>query len=54
MHSERGGSNNVKTVFVDADEMPGVVRPTGTYTVKGAQVHVKLTLKRDTQKIATV
>jgi WD40 repeat protein len=50
----RQGASDFKAVFVDADELPGAVRPTGTYVAEGKQVRVKLTLKRDGQKIATV
>jgi hypothetical protein len=37
------------TVFVDADEMPGAVRPAGTYTIDGKKVSVRLVLKQDGQ-----
>jgi WD40 repeat protein len=50
----RRGASDLKAVFVDADEMPGAVRPTGTYSVEDKHVRVKLTLKRDGQKVATV
>ncbi len=50
----RRGASDIKAVFVDADELPGAVRPTGTYLIEDKQVHVKLTLKRDGQKIAIV
>ncbi len=50
----RGGANAPQAVFVDADELPGAVRPSGTYLVEGKRVAVRLTLKRDGQKIAIV
>jgi hypothetical protein len=39
---------------VDADELPGAVRPSGTYTVEGETVKVTLVLERDGQVVATV
>jgi len=50
----RRKAKELKAVFVDADELPGAVRPTGTYTVQGLKVNVRLTLRRDGQKVATV
>jgi hypothetical protein len=35
------------TVYVDADELAGAVRPTGTYTIDGQKVSVRLALKQD-------
>ena len=37
----------VMTVFVDADELAGAVRPAGTYTIDGKKVSVRLVLKQD-------
>jgi hypothetical protein len=41
----------VTTVFVDADELAGAVRPAGTYTIDGTTVRVRLVLKQDTQTL---
>jgi len=41
-----------KLVFVDADEMFGAVRPSGTYTVVGKKVTVRLVLEQDEKEIA--
>jgi hypothetical protein len=38
-------------VYVDAEEMPGAVRPSGIYTVAGQNVTVTLNLIRDGQKL---
>jgi hypothetical protein len=38
-------------VFVDADELPGAIRPAGTYTVVGSSVKVKMNLRRDGQTV---
>ena len=45
----RGGA--VTTVYVDADELAGAVRPAGTYTIDGDKVSVHLVLKRDGQTL---
>jgi hypothetical protein len=37
----------VTMVYVDADELPGAVRPAGTYTIDGKKVSVRLVLKQD-------
>jgi hypothetical protein len=45
-----GGKARPSTiVFVDADELPGAIRPAGTYTVQGQEVLVKINLRRDGQ-----
>lgn len=41
-------------VYLDADEMPGAVRPTGKYTVQGQTVHIRVLLRRDGQTVDTV
>jgi len=41
--------NDTATVYVDADELAGAIRPAGTYTVDGNKVAVRLVLKRDGQ-----
>jgi hypothetical protein len=39
-------------VYADADVLPGAVRPSGTYTVRGEKVRVTLVLRRDGQVVA--
>lgn len=39
-------------VFVDDEEFPGGIRPTGRYTVEGNKVTVMLRLRRDGVEIA--
>jgi WD40 repeat protein len=46
-----GGGKAQTLVYVDADELPGAVRPSGTYTVDGQKVSVRLFLTRDGQKV---
>lgn len=41
----------VLTVFVDADELAGAVRPAGTYSIEGKNVRVRLVLKQDGQTL---
>jgi WD40 repeat protein len=40
-------------VYVDADDMPGALRPSGTYVVSGEIVTVTLNLIRDGKKVAS-
>jgi hypothetical protein len=49
--SERGGQPEPKTVFVDEDEFPGAIRPTGFYTIEDDQVTIALVLSRDGKKV---
>jgi hypothetical protein len=48
----RGTSQGV-LVFVDDEEFPGGIRPTGRYTVTGNEVTLTLRLRRDGVEIAT-
>jgi hypothetical protein len=50
-HAAARGPGGPAAVYVDADEMPAAVRPTGKYTVKGKTVHVRLLLRRDGQTV---
>jgi hypothetical protein len=34
-------------VFIDEEEFHGAIRPTGTYTVEGEKIIIKLNLRRD-------
>lgn len=49
--TERG--NPAAVVYVDGEEMPGAVRPSGIYTVEGETVTINLVLRQDGQKIHT-
>jgi hypothetical protein len=40
-----------KTVFVDEDEFPGGIHPTGFYRIEGEQVMVTLILSRDGERV---
>jgi hypothetical protein len=40
------------SVFVDADELPGAIRPSGNYTVEGDRITVSLNLIRDRERVA--
>lgn len=48
----RGRVNEQVAVYVDTEEMPGALRPSGTYTVEGQQVKANIFLIRDGQKVA--
>jgi len=52
--SIRGSERQSQVVYVDAEEMPGGVRPSGTYAVVNDKVLVKLVLRRDGQAVATL
>lgn len=45
------GDSRPGIVYVDADELPGAVIPSGTYTVVGDKVLVRLVLRRDGQVV---
>jgi WD40 repeat protein/uncharacterized caspase-like protein len=47
----RGGAGTPEAVFVNAEEMPGAIRPSGLYTVHGKLVAVNIVLTRDNKKI---
>ena len=47
----RGPMDRRAAIFVDADELPGAIRPTGSYRVNGTKVRVHLLLKRDREKL---
>ena len=49
--SGRGAPIQPKTVFVDQDEFPGAIRPSGFYSIENGQVKVKVVLTRDGKKI---
>jgi WD40 repeat protein len=44
--TSRGGSGMPPAVFIDAEEMPDAIVPSGTYTVHGKEVTVELVLTR--------
>jgi WD40 repeat protein len=41
-------------VYIDEEELPGAIRPTGTYTVKGDEVMIKLYFRRDGQTLTSL
>jgi WD40 repeat protein len=47
----RGGSALPPAIFVNAEEMPGAIRPSGLYTVHGNQVAVNVVLTRDNKRV---
>ena len=51
--SSRGKSSPASAVFVPAEEMPGAIRPSGTYSVNNGQVTLKLGLIRDGKNLST-
>jgi len=49
---ERGAPGGPAIAYVDAEDLPGAVRPSGTYAVAEGKVRVKLVLIRDGQRVA--
>jgi hypothetical protein len=47
----RGEANQAATVYIDAEELSGAIRPSGTYTISGARVEVRMVLRRDDRTI---
>jgi hypothetical protein len=43
----RGGAASPPVVFVEADELPGAIRPTGLYAVEDGRIRAQLALRRD-------
>lgn len=52
--ASRGKKDSASVVYVDADEMPGAIRPAGTYQVTGDKIQVRLNLRQDGKTIATL
>lgn len=50
--STRGGAGSQTVVFVDAEELPGAIRPSGTYTIEGENIKANLFLIKDGQRVA--
>jgi hypothetical protein len=49
----RRGANQSVLVFVDDEDFPGGIRPTGRYTIEGNKVTVTLRLRREGVEIAS-
>ena len=41
------------TVYVDAEEMPGAIRPAGKYVIEGNKVKLTMVLRQDGKTLAT-
>jgi hypothetical protein len=50
--ADRGGSGQPAPVYVDQDDFPGAVSPSGDYTVDGNRVSVTIVLARDGREIS--
>jgi WD40 repeat protein/tetratricopeptide (TPR) repeat protein len=50
----RGPSTGAPHIYIDEEEFPDAIRPSGTYTVDGDKVSIRLVLTRGQQKLATV
>jgi WD40 repeat protein len=51
-YADRSGpGKSLGIVFVDSDELPGAIRPAGTYAVMENSVKVKMNLRRDGQTV---
>ncbi|MFO0867124.1 MAG: caspase family protein, partial [Gemmataceae bacterium] len=47
------GNDRPSAVFVDSDEMPGAIRPAGTYVVEKGSIRIRIHLRRDGQIVTT-
>jgi WD40 repeat protein/uncharacterized caspase-like protein len=47
----RGEAHKAATIYIDAEELSGAIRPSGTYLTKGARVEVKMVLRKDDRTI---
>jgi hypothetical protein len=45
------GVSQAILIFVDDDDFPGGIRPTGTYTIEGDRVKINLFLRREGKTI---
>jgi hypothetical protein len=52
--ASRGKKDAAAVVYVDADEMPGAIRPAGTYQVTGNKIQARINLRQDGKTIATL
>jgi hypothetical protein len=48
----RGGSGPPAAIYVDQDDFPGAVSPSGDYTIEGNRVSVTIVLTRDSQEVS--
>lgn len=44
--SSRNTSNSLSAIYLDTDQVPGAIQPTGTYIVEGGSVTVNIALSR--------
>jgi WD40 repeat protein/uncharacterized caspase-like protein len=49
----QNGGERPPAVYVDSDEMPGAIRPAGTYVLENGTVRVRVNLRRDGATIAS-
>ena len=49
----RGDTAGPSAIFVDEEELPGAITPSGSYTVSGTRVVVKLVLSRDDKEVTS-
>ena len=49
----QNGKDQPTAVYVDSDEMPGAIRPAGTYVAEKGMVRVRINLRRDGTTIAS-
>lgn len=53
-YAVRGEPNRASSlVYVDADDLPGAIRPAGEYTVEGTVVKITINLRRDNSTVKT-
>jgi hypothetical protein len=53
-HERRGKGEPPTLAYIDAAELPGAIRPIGTYTVAGDKVMVRVALRREKTTLTTL
>ena len=48
----RGAQSRLPIVYVDADEVTGAIRPSGSYRIQGARITTNIVLVKDGHKVA--
>ncbi len=49
--SSRNTSNSLSAIYLDTDQVPGAIQPTGTYIVEGDSVTVNIALSRGSENL---
>lgn len=53
-NAARGEAGPLPAVYIDTDQVPGAIRPTGTYVIDGGTVTINIVLGRGEKNLSTV